>query len=315
MLGLHWHQNRGGLTESSGFRQRRGRLALFQKALGPGRINGRGYRAGFTLIELLVVIAIIGILASMLLPALSSAKQKAQHIKCISNHRQLTLAWTMYSSDNDGWLPATQRAGQGRIWNAGPDEQEGEVMRLPVVDEDNINPNLSIIGHNALWPYVEAVEVFRCPADTSTGSHPNYKDGAVVPRVRSMAMNTWLNGQGDSDKWRVFRKRSEITRPSPSKTWVFMDERQDSINDGDMEVVMDGFDGSPFKTRIGNYPAAYHNDAGGLSYVDGHADIKEWQDPRTTPELREDGMLPQFISSPFNRDIMWLQAHSTSLKN
>lgn len=276
---------------------------------------GGGEKQGFTLIELLVVIAIIAILASMLLPALAGAKEKAQHVKCINNHKQLALAWTMYADDNNSRIPAAGRhssSSEPPDWTTGSADSytaSGEWLDLPVDGEEEVNPHLSIINHNKMWPYVENVKVFRCPGDKSTGSHPNYRNGAVVPRVRSMSMNSWMGGPSWGGDWEVYKTIDSII--SPAKRFVFLDEREDSINDGYFVTDMQGADGQPFKTRIVDYPASYHSDAGGFSFADGHSDIRSWQDPRTTPDLQRGEELQLNVSSPINQDVMWMQRHAT----
>ena len=276
-------------------------------------------RQGFTLIELLVVIAIIAILASMLLPALAGAKEKAQHVKCINNHKQLALGWTMYADDNNSRIPAAGRHGnrppEPPDWTTGsadPYDADGEWLDLPISGEEDVNPHLSIINHNKMWPYVENVKVYRCPSDKSTGSHPNYQNGAVVPRVRSMSMNSWMGGPGwgsSGPGWEVYKTIDSII--APAKRFVFLDEREDSINDGYFVTDMQGADGQPFKTRIVDYPASYHNGAGGFSFADGHSDIRSWQDPRTMPELERGEELSLNVSSPLNQDVMWMQRNAT----
>ena len=64
---------------------------------------------------------------------------------------------------------------------------------------------------------------------------------------------------------------------------------------------------------IVDFPASYHNDAGGLSFVDGHAEIKKWKDPRTRPVLRTGVGLPLNVPSPNNPDVFWLMERSTRI--
>ena len=110
---------------------------------------------GFTLIELLVVIAIIAILAGMLLPALSKAKGKAQAAGCMSNLRQLQLAWNLYvDDDDDGLPPSTINSYSGGFTSLEPSWAVGDAMK------DTTTTNLQ---RGVLFPYLRSVAVFRCP--------------------------------------------------------------------------------------------------------------------------------------------------------
>ena len=130
-------------------------------------------------------------------------------------------------------------------------------------------------------------------------------------------MNAWFDssdvaGFGPSGM-RIYKKMGDLIDPGPSRTWVFLDEREDSINDGEFVVGMFGYPDQPGQWKIVDFPASYHCQAGGLSFADGHSEIRKWRDPRTMPPLRPGG-LPLNVGSPNNQDVFWLMDRSTRKK-
>ncbi len=269
----------------------------------------------FTLIELLVVIAIISVLFCMLLPALAHGKLKAYGLQCMSNHRQLTLAWKMYSDDNDDRILYASA-------NPYYPQRDSAVWVLGLMD---FNPGNSSnwdvnrdIKKSPLWTYCgQSTAIWKCPADKSS----IVVSGRRLPRVRSMSMNFWLGGFGGDDfglsgagVWRMFFSLREMADPGPSRTWVFLDMREDSIDIGNFATDMRGWPDQPTQIGFYDFPASYHDRGGGLSFADGHGELKRWEDERTMPPLVTDGLIPDILASPRNRDVIWLQERSTRRK-
>ena len=255
--------------------------------------------SGFTLIELLVVIAIIAILTAMLLPALAKAKTKAHGIQCLSNLKQFGVAWTLYNGDSGDRVPPNSGLGSANTW------VQGWLDPWSPASVNPDNTNILYLTRSLLAPYLgNALGIWRCPGDRSG-------------LVRSVSMNCWLNGDVSPDEvnslppvYKIVREVSDMTAPAPSQTFVFVDERWDSIND-DFFVVVMGLRGS--SAVLVNYPASYHNGAGNVAFADGHSENHRWRDPRTNPTPSGHLGFPE-QPSPNNPDVAWIQEHTTGLK-
>jgi prepilin-type N-terminal cleavage/methylation domain-containing protein/prepilin-type processing-associated H-X9-DG protein len=272
----------------------------------------------FTLIELLVVIAIIAILAAMLLPVLGKAKQKTQAVSCTNQLKQLTLGWIIYAGDNNGRLPpngeqgeqpstpndtAYQEGGQFAQWCPG----DMKNTSLPAL----VKSQISFIQNGLIYPYVKTVNVYKCPADLTVFKFGNVTLG---PRPRSYSMNCWLSpfpgkdafsiGIGGATKARIFNKDTDIIQPGPALTFVLIDENEKSIDD----AYFAGSPGDP--NHWVNVSATRHGNAGGLSFADGHSEIRRWTDKNVLNPPTAGGS--SFPSDPNSGDNGWLEQRESS---
>ena len=263
------------------------------------------------MIELLVVIAVIAILAALLLPALSQAKQQAYTAVCINNQKQLQLAWHMYVEDNNGKLPRNDLNTLNRV----PPNEQSQLWVQGIMSleswtwfdvRDNTNTlKLTDPRYCTLGPYTKAAGLYKCPADKSWVMI----DGQRHNRVRSYSMNdylgAWVGSLGLGDFWRVRRQMSQFVAPSPCETFVFICEHPDSIQDGTFIVDVDGrgWDSLP--------SCQQHGRSGVLSFADGHVEKHRWLDPQMIRPYLHEGFPGNVI--PNSKDVEWLRERTAQL--
>ena len=251
-----------------------GRLQ-FGRAKRPRFVRG----TGFTLIELLVVIVMIAILAALLLPALARSKQQAFTAKCLSNHRQLMLAWQMYADDNRHFL--VQNAPDwDPLYNEGAAWIMGNMLNLPDAT------NLADIRASKIYPYNPSVAIYKCPADTVPYKIDDV--GVGCNRVRSYSMGGQMGGTQVMDaQFPCNIRESDILHPPPAHAFVFLDEAACTIDDGYYALYV-------WDNVWQNAVAAWHDQGDNLSFADGHAEHWPWYDQFTVTLANYVGPAPPY---------------------
>jgi prepilin-type N-terminal cleavage/methylation domain-containing protein/prepilin-type processing-associated H-X9-DG protein len=220
-------------------------------------------KSAFTLIELLVVIAVIAVLMAILMPALNRAKEQGKRAACLSNLKQLTLAWIMYADDNDDNLVNGDTGEYSihpnetpwvlRDWDAGMTARQKEMA----------------IRNGALWPYTKELRLYKCPTVGKI-----VRSGAQEEILRTYSIADSMNCKNwDDMNAKMIKKRLKIKEPA--YRIVFLDDG------GTTPSALGGWTVYTNQEQWWDPPPVRHGDGTTFSFADGHSDYHKWKDPRT----------------------------------
>ena len=229
------------------------------------------------------------------------------------------MATHLYAGDNsDSLLPDGDDDGDGTFWITGDMTIPSDAVNTTYLTDPRYAVLAGYSGRSA--------GIYKCPSDRSTASF----GGSTRPRVRSCSVNAatgilagsniasfngrpawgiWLDGTGGhrpNRPWRTYAKLVQITSPSPSDLFIFVDEDENSIDSGSFDVCM-----NVKPTSMVSWPGTRHNFGASFSFADGHAEIHKWRDGRTQNKAPH-RFGPTTVGPPDNPDILWLQQHTSA---
>lgn len=269
--------------------------------------NPRYKKRGFTLLELLVSVSVTVVLASLLLPALASTRQRTDRVQCVDNQRQIILAWSLFANDHRGRLPANGYSPAGGSLTE-PRWVQGYLNPMVAASDLANEELLRNPAYSQLAAYLPRAEVYHCPADRPKDN----VNSALASRIRSYSMNAYVGWASIVQRplqpgYRVFLNWDDMNSPGPARVMVLLDVRAESICWPFYGVNMNsGADAQFFA-----YPASYHGGGAQIVFADGHVEHHKWRDQRTVSPgnvLFHGHDTP----SPGNPDLAWLRSVATT---